>query len=63
MSTDDEIRKILGGRDIEILRKRFLCALNDMDGGGGLVFTISEGGMGPFVYRIAPPDQLVSRKE
>lgn len=29
----------------------------------GMVFAISEGGMGPFVYRIAPPDQLVSRKE
>jgi predicted dinucleotide-binding enzyme len=24
----------------------------------GTVFAISEGGMGPFVYRIAPPDQL-----
>jgi hypothetical protein len=32
MSTDDEIRMILNGRDIEILRERFLCALNDMDG-------------------------------
>ena len=29
----------------------------------GMVFAISEGGMGPFVYQIAPPDQLVSRKE
>jgi 8-hydroxy-5-deazaflavin:NADPH oxidoreductase len=29
----------------------------------GMVFAISEGGMGPFVYRIAPPDQLVSGKE
>jgi predicted dinucleotide-binding enzyme len=23
-----------------------------------LTFGISQGGMGPFVYRIAPPDQL-----
>jgi 8-hydroxy-5-deazaflavin:NADPH oxidoreductase len=23
-----------------------------------LVFAISQGGMGPFVYRMAPPDQL-----
>jgi hypothetical protein len=29
----------------------------------GMVFAISKGGMGPFMYRIAPPDQLVSRKE
>jgi 8-hydroxy-5-deazaflavin:NADPH oxidoreductase len=24
----------------------------------GTIFAISQGGMGPFVYRIAPPDQL-----
>jgi predicted dinucleotide-binding enzyme len=24
----------------------------------GLVFAISQGGMGPFVYRMAPPDEL-----
>jgi len=31
MSTDDEIRMTLNGRDIEIFKERFLCALNDMD--------------------------------
>ena len=34
MSTDDEIRMVLNGRDIDILRERFLCALSDMEGGG-----------------------------
>src|SRR5690349_18851503 len=24
----------------------------------GLIFSIAEGGMGPYVYRMAPPDQL-----
>jgi 8-hydroxy-5-deazaflavin:NADPH oxidoreductase len=24
----------------------------------GLVFAIAQGGIGPFVYRIAPPEQL-----
>ena len=28
---DDEIRRILNDEDIERLRKRFLCALKDMD--------------------------------
>lgn len=33
MSTADEIRTTLNDRDIELLWKRFLCALNDMDSG------------------------------
>jgi 8-hydroxy-5-deazaflavin:NADPH oxidoreductase len=24
----------------------------------GLVFAINQGGLGPFVYRMAPPEQL-----
>ena len=42
MSTDDEIRKILNGDDIERLRKRFLCALKDMEGGGNRYFKFPQ---------------------
>ena len=34
MSTIDEIRMTLNGRDIEIFIERFLGALNDINGGG-----------------------------
>jgi hypothetical protein len=70
MSTDDEIRKILGGRDIEILRKRFLCALNDMDGGGNRHFDFpqvyEQMGLGafnlPLAMRVVIQDHLLSQK-
>jgi hypothetical protein len=39
MSTDDEIRMVLSGRDIEMSReRRFLCVLSEMDGGGKSAF-------------------------
>jgi hypothetical protein len=31
MTTDDEIRRILNDKDVEIIRNRFLCALKDLD--------------------------------
>jgi len=58
MSTDDEIRKILGGRDIEIL-----CALNDMDGGGNRHFDFlqvyEQMGLGAFNLPLERQDRLL----
>ncbi len=67
MSTDDEIGKILNGRDIEILRKRFLCALNDIDGGGNRHFdflqVFEQMGLGafnlPLAMRVVIQDHLL----
>ena len=65
MSTDDEIRKILNGRDIEIL-----CALNDMDGGGNRHFDFlqvyEQMGLGafnlPLAMRVVIQDHLLPQK-
>jgi hypothetical protein len=39
---DDEIRRILNDRDIEILRKRFMCALKERDGGKNMRFEFQQ---------------------
>jgi hypothetical protein len=39
---DDEIRRILNDRDIEILRKRSLCAIKDMDDGKNMRFEFRQ---------------------
>jgi hypothetical protein len=70
MSTDDEIRMILNSRDIEILRERFLCAINDMDGGENRHFDIPQvyEQMGlsafklPLALSVVIQDQLLPRK-
>ena len=70
MSADDQIRKILNGTDIEILRKRFLCGLNDMDGGGNRHFDFpqvyEQVGLGafnlPLAMRVVIQDHLLPQK-
>jgi hypothetical protein len=61
MSTDDEIRMTLNGRDIEIFRERFLCALDDMDSGGNRHFDFSQvyEQMGLSAFRLPPGMDLV----
>ncbi len=49
VGTDDEIRKILNDKDIERLRKRFLCSLKDMDNGANRYY---EFGRANTVYQM-----------
>jgi hypothetical protein len=70
LSTDEEIRKVLNDRDIEILRKRFLCSLKDMDGGGNRYFNFTQVyeqmGLGafnlPLAMRIVIQDYLLPQE-
>ena len=70
MSTVDEIRMTLNGRDIEIFIERFLCTLNDMDGGENrhLDFPQVYEQMGlsalklPPAMRLVIQDQLLPRR-
>jgi hypothetical protein len=70
MSTDDEIRMVLSGRDIEMLRERFLCALSDMDAGGNRHFDFPQvyEQMGlsalrlPLGMRVVIQDELLPQK-
>ncbi|HET7391154.1 MAG TPA: hypothetical protein VFJ51_10055 [Nitrososphaeraceae archaeon] len=70
MSTIDEIRMTLNGRDIEIFIERFLGALNDIDGGGDqhLDFPQVYEQMGlsalklPPAMRLVIQDQLLPRR-
>ena len=67
MSTEDEIRLILNGRDIEIFMERFLCALNDIDGGGNRHFDFAQvyehmGFKLPSAMDLVIQDQLLPQK-
>jgi hypothetical protein len=70
MSTVDEIRMTLNGRDVGIFIESFLCTLNDIDGGGNrhLDFPQVYEQMGlsalklPLAMRLVIQDQLLPRR-
>jgi|GEM_PF-5147199 len=69
MTTDGEIRRALNERDIELLRKRFLCTLSDMDSGRNMRFRFAQVyeqmGLGafnlPLAMRVVIQDNLLSQ--